>query len=310
MPGFLFSSYQVLANDAPLLIPMDQYAYLAFRTFDYAEQVKSYSDDQSNMGDSTSRVDASAGPGAADTSAGAADGATATNATTTNTTNSSTSPSASPSPPSSSSTAGLPFRKNPYTSADAVPKQRLLVRMRSDSTAQQRQVLQNALTAVVGSGVSATFSSLVVDTKSLIEETEVANTALTLFLNIIAVIIMILCFLVNLVSFAANVSDNAREFAVLRALGLRSRQVIKVYITEAVVLVTSSFLLGSIIGILVAVSLTLQFNLFIESPFIFNFPTTLFLILAVLGLAVAAAAAYFPSSALVSRQIAGVLKSG
>ena len=72
MPGFLFSSYQVLANDAPLLIPMDQYAYLAFRTFDYAEQVKSYSDDQSNMGDSTSRVDASAGPGAADTSAGAA----------------------------------------------------------------------------------------------------------------------------------------------------------------------------------------------------------------------------------------------
>ena len=178
------------------------------------------------------------------------------------------------------------------------------------STPQQRQILQNALTAVVGSGVSATFSSLVVDTKSLIEETEVANTALTLFLNIIAVIIMILCFLVNLVSFAANVNDNAREFAVLRALGLRSRQVIKVYITEAVVLVTSSFLLGSVIGILVAVSLTLQFNLFIESPFIFNFPTTLFFILAVLGLVVASAAAYFPSNALVRREIAGVLKSG
>jgi hypothetical protein len=297
MPGFLFSSYQVLANNAPLLIPMEQYAYLAFRTFDFAEQLKSYSEDGLGGGPSTSREETTSG------SAGRND----TNSTATNTANSSTSTSTLPSSPSS---AGLPFRENPYTSAAAVPKQRLLVRMRSDSTPQQRQILQNALTAVVGSGVSATFSSLVVDTKSLIEETEVANTALTLFLNIIAVIIMILCFLVNLVSFAANVNDNAREFAVLRALGLRSRQVIKVYITEAVVLVTSSFLLGSVIGILVAVSLTLQFNLFIESPFIFNFPTTLFFILAVLGLVVASAAAYFPSNALVRREIAGVLKSG
>ena len=106
------------------------------------------------------------------------------------------------------------------------------------------------------------------------------------------------------------VNDNAREFAVLRALGLRSRQVVKVYVVEALVLVTSSFLLGSLIGILVAVSLTLQFNLFIESPFIFNFPTTLFFILAILGLVVASAAAYFPSNALVARQISHVLKSG
>ena len=290
MPGFLFSSYQVLARNAPLLIPMDQYAYLAFRTFDYAEQLKSYSNDMKEKGGNDRPSDGSPGLSRSDN-----------NSTTSTLKNSSS---------EDDDTSNSKYRPNPYTSPGAIPKQRLLVRMRSDATAEQRQILQNALTAVVGSGVSATFSSLVVDTKSLIDETEVANAALTLFLNIIAVIIMILCFLVNLVSFAANVNDNAREFAVLRALGLRSWQVIKIYITEAVVLVLSSFLLGSIIGILVAVSLTLQFNLFIESPFIFNFPSGLFLILAFLGIAVATAAAYFPAKSLIGRQISHVLKSG
>ena len=151
---------------------------------------------------------------------------------------------------------------------------------------------------------------VIIDTKDLIETTEVAITLLDVVLGLIGFICMSLCFLVSYVSFEANITENAREFAVLRAIGISSRQVQKAYILEALSLVLSSFTLGCLIGITIATSLTLQMNLFLEAPFEFSFPVVNFVILFVISILVAVCASYFPSASLIKEQIANVIKSG
>ena len=64
----------------------------------------------------------------------------------------------------------------------------------------------------------------------------------------------------------ANIVENAREFAVLRAIGVSSRQVQKSYILEALANVLSSFMLGCMIGMVIAVSLSLQMNFVLGIP--------------------------------------------
>lgn len=159
-------------------------------------------------------------------------------------------------------------------------------------------------------GLAAAFNYIIIDTKGLIEQSEVAITLLDIVLGLIGFICMSLCFLVSYVSFEANIIENAREFAVLRAIGTSSRQVLKAYVLEALSLVLSSFTLGCLIGVIIATSLTLQMNLFLEAPFEFSFPILNFLILFFISIFVAICASYYPSVGLIKEQIANVIKRG
>jgi ABC-type antimicrobial peptide transport system permease subunit len=180
--------------------------------------------------------------------------------------------------------------------------------MQPSSTLLQKAVLINNLMARSGSGTASQFSSSVTDTKGLIKETEVATTALNFFLIFISIIIMSLVMLVSSVSFSANVNENAREFAVLRSLGLLRSQTVMVWLLEAVSLTCSSFLLGTMIGLLVASSLTLTQGLFLEIPFFLVLPTGLLFVLFILSVIVALVASFQPAKLLLQKPIAGVLK--
>ena len=68
------------------------------------------------------------------------------------------------------------------------------------------------------------------------------------FFNVVAALCLVLAFFASWMSFSANVSENSREFGVLRALGLNYWQVVRVYIYEAMAVVLSSFFLGTIVG--------------------------------------------------------------
>lgn len=83
---------------------------------------------------------------------------------------------------------------------------------------------------------------------SLVNSTQDAITLLNLFFNLVSVIAVILCFFVLWLSFTSNVQENAWEFGVLRAVGLTSFQVIRMYIYEALCLIVASVIIGSAIG--------------------------------------------------------------
>lgn len=78
-----------------------------------------------------------------------------------------------------------------------------------------------------------------------------------LFSLTVAIISIIISFFLILVSFEANIKENSWEFGVLRAVGLNKNQITAVYMIESCALIVSSGMLGTIIGITVAVTLTL-----------------------------------------------------
>ena len=62
---------------------------------------------------------------------------------------------------------------------------------------------------------------------------------------------MVLSFFSLISSMTANILEQTKEIAVLRAIGIKSMSMIRLYIYEAFTLVFSSCLIGMIVGILV-----------------------------------------------------------
>jgi len=185
----------------------------------------------------------------------------------------------------------------------SVPKERLMLNVRGSATTRQRDDLV--------AGLRAYFSSddvKVTDTESLIESTDFALDMLNIFFVIVGVLAMVLCFVILWLSFTANVQENGWEFGVLRAVGLNTKQVVMIYIYEALALVLACLILGTTIGIVIAVSLTLQFNLFTEIPFKMEFPFTLYFVQFGLAIFVAVLASALPAYSFVQRSISEILR--
>ena len=312
-PGFLFSSYQILAQNAPLLIPLETYTSIAFRAYDLAQNFRNDIEidtvqlkKQELVEEENSKSSAAGGS----TSSASSAGSSGSTNTTANATASTTAASASPAVNKTQERLERLKRvgTNPFVTPFDIPKERLLIRMKTNSTLLQKSILINALMASSGGGISSQFSTLVTDTKDLIASTEIATTALNLFLVFISIIIMVIATMTGIVSFAANVNEHSVEFAVLRSIGVTAKQNLRIWVSEALALVLASFLLGSIIGILVAASLTLTQNLFLEQPFQLALPLELLFSLFFLSIGVAVGSSYFPAQSLNKKPIAGVLK--
>jgi len=184
-----------------------------------------------------------------------------------------------------------------------LPKQRLLVRLRKGVSADERRSVVNALRTLVPDD-----RYQVQDTANLLESTELAAEGMLIFFNAVAVVSIAMCFFAAWLSFSATIRENSRELGVLRALGLTGNQTLVVYVTEAMAVVTTAFLLGTVIGIAVSITLTLQFNLFTQMPFVFVFPGTLFGTTLGLTALAAVAASLLPARGLLLLPIANVLK--
>ena len=86
-------------------------------------------------------------------------------------------------------------------------------------------------------------------------------------------------------------------------------QALRVYIYEALAIVVASVIIGLIIGLLVAVTLTLQTSLFVEIPYVFEFPWYLFVLVTVMSLGCAVLGSYLPARVLLKKRIASAIKA-
>jgi len=107
----------------------------------------------------------------------------------------------------------------------------------------------------------------VVMTDDLLKAAEEASDVLNLFFIIIGLIALILSFFLIWMSFYSNIRENICEYGIMRAIGLSKAQSLRVYLYEATVLIFSSIIIGTFIGIVVSTTLVLQFDLFSEFPF-------------------------------------------
>jgi ABC-type antimicrobial peptide transport system permease subunit len=135
----------------------------------------------------------------------------------------------------------------------------LLIRFARALSTPEKDVLLNGLRSYLTSDETS-----VMDVPALIQTTNQTIGYITLFSIAVGAVAISLSFFLIIVSFTANVRENSWEFGILRALGLNKKQIMRCYLYEAFILIISSGLLGSIVGILVAVTLTLQFIMILE----------------------------------------------
>lgn len=183
------------------------------------------------------------------------------------------------------------------------PKRALFVKMADSATVKQKEIIKNGLRNYITSD-----RIFLVDMTEVESSTQSSIFILEIFLNVVSAIVIVLCFFVLLISFTSNVTENSWEFGVLRAVGLSAAQAIRVYIYEAFSVIISSFLLGSIIGLFVSITFTLQVSVFTELSMIMGFPTMLFITVMVLAIGVAFLGSYIPASSLKNKRISSVLK--
>ena len=103
-------------------------------------------------------------------------------------------------------------------------------------------------------------------------------------------------------------NENSWEFAVLRSIGVTANQVISLYVYEALSIVLASVILGTIVGLAVAILMTVQFNMFTQLPFSFSFPFILFFPILGMSVVIAIVGSYLPAAIIRRKPIGGVLK--
>lgn len=98
------------------------------------------------------------------------------------------------------------------------------------------------------------------------------------------------------------------EFGVLRAIGLRKGQISRVYLYESLAVTFSAIILGLAIGFILALVISMQFNLFLELPFFIAFPYGLAFSMIALAIATTVLGTLVPLYWINKRSIAGILK--
>ena len=133
---------------------------------------------------------------------------------------------------------------------------------------------------------------------------------LYLIFALVTAIVMFLCFFSLSSSMSANLYEQSKEIAVLRAMGFTKYVITKLYVYEAFVLVGSSSILGVFIGVFVGWSMFLQRMLFLRIPLQFYFPTYNFIVIVITSIICAFASIYAPSRGLLKKSIADIIRFG
>jgi ABC-type antimicrobial peptide transport system permease subunit len=147
-------------------------------------------------------------------------------------------------------------------SKDNIPKKFLLIKLRPATTLRERSIFKNNLLNFASDSSMAVFDSI-----SFMEGIESRMGMLDFFNLAISLVCFILGFFQLIVSISANIRDSMWELGVLRAIGMTNHEIMKITIYESFANNLSSIILGFVIGVIVSVTMFMQFLLFLELPF-------------------------------------------
>ena len=115
---------------------------------------------------------------------------------------------------------------------------------------------------------------------------------------VIVSITMFLCFFSLSASMSANIYESAKELGVLRAVGITTYALQRIYFYEALILVFAGTLLGSIVGTFISFTMVLQYSQFVGMPTAFFFPFSQLLWIFVISLICAGLSTVGPTRSL------------
>jgi len=185
-------------------------------------------------------------------------------------------------------------------------KESLLIKLRGDT---EEKLRSNAL-IVEGSLYSSVEDELVVmNALELADSVSSISTSLNAYSTIIGIVSIVLCFVMLWTTVAANVSEGKWELAVMRSIGFTKLQIIRLHVYENLLQVFTSTILGTASGVLISLTLALQYSIFQERPPTVPFPWALFFLLVGLSLLTAIIAPAVIVSNTYAKGIAATLRS-
>ena len=164
-------------------------------------------------------------------------------------------------------------------------------------------IYRNQIRGIVGESTVLVFSI-----KTIEDNISTVLFVLQIFTILIGWIALWISFFMLLVSISSSVKENLWEFGVLRAIGLKKAQIVRIYLYESLAVTISAWIMGLIIGFILAVTISLQFNIFLELPFFLEFPFVLVLIMVTLALIVTVFGTVIPIREVNKKSISWVLR--
>ncbi|EGR31920.1 hypothetical protein IMG5_099480 [Ichthyophthirius multifiliis] len=131
---------------------------------------------------------------------------------------------------------------------------------------------------------------------------------INLIFSVLAIIVMALCFFSLVSSMTANIFEQTKEIAVLRAVGLTKFRMKTIYIFEAFTLVFSSCIMGICIGIIIGFTMSMQRALFTELPIKFTFPYQVLIVIFIASIICAYLSTFIPSNRILKKQISSIIR--
>eukprot|EP01022_Parablepharisma_sp_SALTPOND_P016897 TRINITY_DN258_c0_g1_i1.p1 TRINITY_DN258_c0_g1~~TRINITY_DN258_c0_g1_i1.p1 ORF type:complete len:1046 (-),score=35.87 TRINITY_DN258_c0_g1_i1:10813-13857(-) len=191
------------------------------------------------------------------------------------------------------------------TSFTTLAYESVSIKAKGDSTEHYDKLYDELVAVTANMGANVTVWSY----STQAENIESIKKFLDMVFYIIIGLFMLL-FVFSLVSsMTANVLEQVKELAVLRAIGMTKWRGAMLYAYEAFVLVLSSSLIGCIIGMIVGYSLSLQRNLYTDLPIEFHFPWVHLVVIVGCSIVCAGISAVSPAVLILTQSVAMLAKS-
>ena len=177
-------------------------------------------------------------------------------------------------------------------SIENVPLDRILIRLKPGLSIDEVDKVAKTIAGAIAKNDIQGYVFNMNDRLSRLEDTAATINIVFLAMTIVG---MTLCFFSLLASMVSNISEQTKDMAILRALGLRKRTIILIFCMEAFVLVLAASFLGSMAGWFVSWTMSQQRTLITNIPLAFYFPTEVTLLMIFLAAVMAIFSSAFPA---------------
>ena len=172
---------------------------------------------------------------------------------------------------------------------DHIRKQGLTIKYKKNSNKKLREMVFFEMKNLLGDDyVITSYLDEIIETSNKIKR------IMEYVFIVLGLIALVLSFFLIWTSFYANIRENICEYGIMRSIGINEKQSTKMYIYEAASIIIASVITGTFIGVVISSTLILQFDMFVELPFIFNFPYKLYFILITFGMFMGLLGSYYP----------------
>ena len=186
---------------------------------------------------------------------------------------------------------------------DGVRKNQLILKYKENASEELKQMIYFGLYNHIR-GIKYFIFKL----DDVIETSQKVKLVISQIFLVLGIISLILSFFLIWISFYSNIRENINNYGIMRSIGVTKSQSLRIYLYEAATIIFGSIITGTIIGIIISCSLILQFDIFLELPFIFHFPFKLYAILIIVGFSLGMLGSYYPIHEVNSVTLTKIMK--